>query len=328
MYIYHINFRYIKSYNLYMKVGILIILFFMLVMTLPISLGQSTNQQFKIISASDFGCSPLAQDNIKQIIEKSPNLFLVPGDLGYDNHGACWFKEDGPLDVITKIAIGNHDSAEEQSKTLEKIYENHYNLKNPFYSFNMKDVHVLVLDTELQPSIKNDEQYKFAVDDLKTSSTNSKIDWTIVMFHKPIYTSKSEHPPELKFRSLYHPIFDEYGVDLVIQGHNHIYERTYPIKYNPSNSDNPLISKTNFQNLKNDNSFKNTFPTFVTVGMGGRSHYEILDHPQYIAKQDNSHFGFLDINVNKSQLKLIYFGTGINEKPKVLDEFVLQKSHV
>ena len=272
-----------------MKEWIILVLIFTLIISFPTSMGQSTNQDLKIISASDFGCSPLAQDNIKQIIDKNPNIFIVPGDLGYDKDGACWFKEMGVLDGITKIAIGNHDSAEDESKTLEKIYENHYKLQNPFYSFNIKDVHVLVIDTELQPS-KNDEQYNFVVNDLKTSFTDPNIDWTIVMFHKPLYTSKSEHPPELEFRSIYHPIFDEYGVDLVLQGHNHIYERTYPIKYNPYNSDNPLIFNKNSQNLKSDISFKNIFPTFVTVGMGGRSHYEILDHPQYIAKQDNSSF--------------------------------------
>ena len=310
-----------------MKEWIILVLIFTLITNFQSSIGQTTDQQLKIISASDFGCSPLAHDNIKQIMEKNPDLFLVPGDLGYDKDGACWFKEVGVLDGITKIAIGNHDSAEEESKTLEKIYENHYNLKNPFYSFNIKDVHVLVIDTELQPS-KNDEQYKFVVNDLQTTFTNPDIDWTIVMYHKPLYTSKSEHPPELEFRSLYHPIFDEYGVDLVLQGHNHIYERTYPIKYNPSDSNNPSISQTKSQNLKSDNIFKNTFPTFVTVGTGGRSHYDILDHPHYIAKQDNLHFGFLNIDVNKNYLKITYFGTDADEKPTVYDEFVIEKSNI
>ncbi len=166
------------------------------------------------------------------------------------------------------------------------------------------------------------------MNDLKTSFTDSNIDWTIVMFHKPLYTSKSEHPPELEFRSIYHPIFDEYGVDLVLQGHNHIYERTYLIKYNPYNNDNPFIFNKNSQNLKSDISFKNIFPTFVTLGMGGRSHYEILDHPQYIAKQDNSYFGFLNIDINQNQLKLTYVGIGTDKKLKVFDEFVIQRSNV
>jgi len=31
------------------------------------------------------------------------------------------------------------------------------------------------------------------------------------------------------FREAYHPLFDKYGVDLVLQGHSHSYQRTYPL---------------------------------------------------------------------------------------------------
>jgi hypothetical protein len=39
--------------------------------------------------------------------------------------------------------------------------------------------------------------------------------------------------PELGLRDAYHhPLFQKYGVDLVLYGHNHYYERTYPLAYN------------------------------------------------------------------------------------------------
>jgi Calcineurin-like phosphoesterase len=319
--------HFIYNYLQYNTKHIIIFLIFISVINLQSSYSQQlTNKGFNVISSSDFGCSPDANNNIKMIIEKNPDLFLVPGDLSYKTDGNCWFNEDNPLDSITKIAIGNHDSSEEESQTLEQQYENHYKLKNPFYSFNIKNLHVLVMDTQLKPT-KNDAQYKFVINDLKTSSTDSKLDWIIVMLHKPLYTSTSKHAPELEFRSLYHTIFDNYGVDLVIQGHNHIYERTYPIKYNPSSITNPIISLgTNSQDLQKDYIFKNTYPIFVTVGEGGKSHYEILDHPQYIAKQDNTHFGFLNIDVTNEQLKLTFYGIESNDQLKPLDKFIVQKS--
>ena len=43
----------------------------------------------------------------------------------------------------------------------------------------------------------NTEQYKFVVNDLEKASTNSSIDWIIVMFHKPIYSSLSSHMQEV-----------------------------------------------------------------------------------------------------------------------------------
>ena len=82
----------------------------------------------------------------------------------------------------------------------------------------------------------------------------------------------------------------------------------------------------NSQDLQKDYIFKNSSPIFVTVGIGGKSHYEILDHPQYIAKQDNTHFGFLNIDVTDEELKLTYYGIETKDKLKALDEFIIQKS--
>ena len=48
------------------------------------------------------------------------------------------------------------------------------------------------------------------------------------MFHKPMYSPQSKQFEEYIIRDKYHDIFDKYGVDLVIQGHNHIYSRTLP----------------------------------------------------------------------------------------------------
>ena len=45
-------------------------------------------------------------------------------------------------------------------------------------------------------------------------------------------------------REKYQPIFDKYGVDLVIQGHNHLYDRTLPLQFNPNNISNPIVDKS------------------------------------------------------------------------------------
>ena len=49
--------------------------------------------------------------------------------------------------------------------------------------------------------------------------------WTVVTFHHPMYNSKAgRDTPEL--RELWQPVFDEFGVDLVLQGHDHTYARS------------------------------------------------------------------------------------------------------
>ena len=44
------------------------------------------------------------------------------------------------------------------------------------------------------------------------------------------------------FRNIYHPLFDQFGVDLVLYGHAHNYVRTFPIQHDSSTPDSPIIS--------------------------------------------------------------------------------------
>jgi len=53
--------------------------------------------------------------------------------------------------------------------------------------------------------------------------------WTIAAFHHPFYSMG--HVRDDRFtRDAFLPIFDKYGVDLVLQGHDHVYSRTYPLR--------------------------------------------------------------------------------------------------
>jgi len=55
-------------------------------------------------------------------------------------------------------------------------------------------------------------------------------DWKIAFFHHPIYSSGGRHGSDLQLRALLEPLFLKYGVDLVLAGHEHFYERIKPQK--------------------------------------------------------------------------------------------------
>lgn len=59
---------------------------------------------------------------------------------------------------------------------------------------------------------------------------DSGIDWIVVGFHNCMYCSNRTHGSDVGIRSVWEPLFDRYRVDLVVNGHVHAYERTYPIK--------------------------------------------------------------------------------------------------
>jgi hypothetical protein len=201
-----------------------------------------------------------------------------------------------------KIAIGNHDNV---TPLLFDQLMSHFALTKQYYSFNHGNVHFTVISTEL-PSELDSEQYKFVKNDLVNASSDPNIDWTVVYYHKPAYISPNQHriypqnttvsyTPEATFRDLYHPLFDEYGVDLVLQAHHHAYERTYPIVYNWTNmflnSSKPIITDTNITYYRNTGG-----EIFATVGTGGQGAYEFLGKDPYIIAQYEG-FGFLNVNV-------------------------------
>ena len=73
------------------------------------------------------------------------------------------------------------------------------------------------------------EAVKLQAELLDAVLAESRASWKFVMFHHPVYPSHpSRDNPEL--RRAWVPIFDKHRVDLVLQGHDHAYLRTYPMR--------------------------------------------------------------------------------------------------
>lgn len=263
--------------------------------TLAISNEDSNlGDGFNFVAAGDFSCNKNAENTAEGMIEQSPELILALGDLSYDDSGKCWIKlfPKKYHDQI-KISLGYHDlkSPDGGAKPAKK-YLNHFDVDKPYYSFNYKNVHFLALATETDFD-KGGKQYKFVKNDLEEASGDKNIDWIVVFGYRPLYSSESEHEGNADLRSVYHPLFDKYGVDLVLNAHNHNYQRTFPIEYNDGKSHKPKIIKTEHDTYeKNDESH----PIFITVGTGGESLYPFQDKSKFIAKQAKE-FGFLEIEV-------------------------------
>src|SRR5215203_7390605 len=137
---------------------------------------KNENKDFNIIVTADVGCSIRAQENIKNIDKLDPELFLVAGDLSYKKTPDCWFNMTKSLDSKTKIAIGNHDDYEEEGMKGEKLKKSlmdHYNLDKPYYSFDYQNVHVLVMDTQLEMSVDTLESTAI-VNETTTTTTDTK----------------------------------------------------------------------------------------------------------------------------------------------------------
>jgi hypothetical protein len=284
---------------------------------------------FNIAAVGDWGCTANTNDTIGNIENKDPELVLALGDLSYSNSPDCWLEEIAPFELKTKIAMGNHD---DNPRELRTAYMTRFSLNQSFYSYNYENVHILVMDTQL-PSNVGSEQYDFAEEDLKAASTDNKTDWILVMYHKPIYSSRAGHVLDESARMNFHPLFDKYGVDLVLQAHNHIYERTYPLMFNDAKPAEPII-------YKSDNSSDNHLrdpsnPIFLVVGTGGQGLYDIKKRLPYSVYATDKDYGFLNIeminnnsnsgNNNNSILSARFYANSESNSGKIIDEFTITK---
>lgn len=131
-----------------------------------------------------------------------------------------------PSDWLSSIPLmpvtGNHDEIDGGSDRFAAHFyvpDNGEENSSPGsnYSFDYGHAHIAVLNTE--SNLK--KQTEWLRQDLKSTNQN----WLIVAIHRPAYGGNM-----YKKLDDWIEVFDEYGVDLVLQGHNHEYSRSFPLR--------------------------------------------------------------------------------------------------
>jgi predicted MPP superfamily phosphohydrolase len=291
---------------------------------------------YDIVAVGDWGCTAFTNKTIDNILDRDPNLVIALGDYSYLPTPDCWAKEIAPLHDRMRIAIGNHDIPAVAYLKLFGIDES-----KQYYSFNRGNIHFVVMSTEI-PFDAGSAQYKEVKSDLQKASADPKIKWIIVVNHRMTYPrhfaigdtagiTYQENTISRKFRDIYHPLFDIYNVDLVLQGHAHNYQRTYPLEYNTINPDIPVIT----------NSHKNSYLNpegvlFVTVGTGGVNEHGFPFSENNVAYNAESRgvspeedtYGILYLKVQKdgSLLEGFFYNNNVGPHPPyVQDTFSIKK---
>jgi hypothetical protein len=120
---------------------------------------------------------------------------------------------------------------------------------------------------------------------------------------------------------VYHPLFDRYNADLVLQAHSHNYERSYPILYNNKDSENPIIVNSNKNNYNYvSDKFHGTI--FATVGTGGAELHNFELKVPYIVTQHRG-FGFLNLELTNNGTRIN--STFYDNDGTVSDNFIIDK---
>ncbi len=129
-------------------------------------------------------------------------------------------------------SIGNHELLNDASATK---YLSQYVLPSQpggerYYSFRWGNAIFIILDTTGSYS-QGSAQYNFLDNTLSIASADHSILWKFVVIHNPPYCSGSSHGSDINVRNAFGPLFDKYHVDVAFSGHDHLYERSYPVNY-------------------------------------------------------------------------------------------------
>ena len=278
--------------------------------------SHNTTNNFSLAAVGDIGCKPNSQDTLTNIQLNKPHLIIALGDLSYRSTADCFIEMVKPIEKNMKIVIGNHDVQYPQK--LDQLM-NHFGLKEQYYSFDYQNTHFLQMSSEI-PYKKGSKQYDFVNKDLNKAASDPSINWIIVSVHKDFYTSKSGHAALVSMRNTYHELFDRYNVDLVLQGHIHNYQRSYPLNYNIDNSSNPIITDNSSNRYVDPKG-----PIFVIVGTGGQGQHNFTGEKNFYTVNRYLGYGFIQIEFLNNNTLIAKFYTNVDNSIK--DQFIITKSN-
>jgi hypothetical protein len=173
---------------------------------------------------------------------ESFDLFVHGGDIQYrsglvDTWNGMFQTFAGVFRRASAMfTIGNHEfEAEGPSGNTEDVeYDGTYRRlfgaqgdvggTAEYYAFTWGRVRFLILNSEDPLFAVDGPQMSWLRAELEATRNNAEMRYAIVGFHRPYYTFGNSGPNYTK-RAYLHTLFVEYGVPLVLTGHNHSYER-------------------------------------------------------------------------------------------------------
>ncbi|QUR67190.1 purple acid phosphatase family protein [Mycobacterium spongiae] len=219
------------------------------------TLGRLTGGRY----VSDNLGSPAAADITVAIERIAPLFNLVNGDLCYANLAldrirtwSDWFANNSRSARYRPWmpAAGNHENELGNGPIGFGAYQTYFalpdsgspgELRGLWYSFTAGSVRVISLsndDVAYQDGgasyirgYSSGEQRHWLEGELAAARRSPEVDWVVVVMHQTaISTTDHTNGADLGIREEWLPLFDRYGVDLVLCGHEHHYERSHPVR--------------------------------------------------------------------------------------------------
>jgi hypothetical protein len=157
-------------------------------------------------------------ENMYEPILQNTVLWPATGNHDYNNH-IPFSPAPAYFDIFTLPMYG-------EAGGLPSVSEK-------YYSYNYGNIHFIVLDSYDEDRSASAPMATWLINDLQQNNS----EWVIAYWHHPPYTKGSHNSDNANFldgelvemRENIIPILEQYGVDLILNGHSHSYERSYLI---------------------------------------------------------------------------------------------------
>lgn len=280
------------------------------------------------------------------------NLWLMLGDNAYETGTDSEFQA-AVFDMYPTVlrqsvlwpTLGNHDTAQSSNPPASLPYFAMFTLPTnaqaggmasgteKYYSFDYGNIHFICLDSMTSDRSSGGPMATWLRADLSSSTRQ----WTVAFWHHPPY-SKGSHNSDtesnlVEMRQTFLPILEGAGVDLVLAGHSHSYERSYLIDghYGTSSTFTNAMKK-NGGSGRADDTGAYTKPTlgpgthegavYAVAGSSGQISGGLLNHPAMFISLNNLGSMVLDVNGNTLDAKFL------RENGEVWDYFRIVKGTV
>jgi hypothetical protein len=206
----------------------------------------------------DNNSTPASKDIVTGIEQVAPLFHLLNGDLCYankdidrvrtwnnfftNNTRSARFRPWMPAAGNHEIEAGNGPIGMDgfQAYFTLPSTETDPELAGLWYAFTAGSVRVIVLQNDdfvIQRAsdyyingYSGGRQLAFLERELHAARSSREIDWVVVAMHQVMISTADATGADLGLRQAYGPLFDKYGVDLVVCGHEHNYERSLAVR--------------------------------------------------------------------------------------------------
>ncbi len=338
-----------------------------------LAIGDCGNNSTNQVNVKNAFTSYIGSNDIDAMILLGDNAYSSGTDTEFQTNFFNVYKDD--LLKYNKLypAPGNHDygnSTANNTKTGSTPANSmpyHLNFSVPmagevggvasgvknYYSFNVGDVHFISLDSYGSDGGLLRDTAGLQTTWLKADLAANTKKWTVAYFHHPPYT-KTSHTSDsetdlVAVREKFIRILERNGVDLVLSGHSHGYERSYLLKGFYNTYASPLLDASfnasshtatgNTQNAKYDASGALSCPytynsgsynhgsIYIVSGSAGQLGGTTAGYPQdcmYYSDVSNGGCLYFEVDSNRMDVKFVSYTTG-PIAPFVRDQFTILK---